>query len=72
MPAKTVLVLPNNKNIIMAAEQAQKLADRKVVVLPTRTMPQGITAMLNFDPEPEARGERRRHDAGRRPCEPPA
>ena len=50
VPAKTVFVLPNNKNIIMAAEQAQKLADRKVVVLPTRTVPQGMTAMLNFDP----------------------
>ena len=51
VPAQTVLVLPNNKNIIMAAEQAQKLADRKVLVLPTRTVPQGMTAMLNFDPE---------------------
>ena len=50
-PAKTVFVLPNNKNIIMAAEQAEKLADRKVLVLPTRTVPQGMTAMLNFDPE---------------------
>lgn len=49
--AKTVFVLPNNKNIIMAAEQAAKLADRNVVVLPTRTIPQGITAMLNFDPD---------------------
>ena len=51
VPAKTVFVLPNNKNIIMAAEQAQKLADRQVIVLPTRTVPQGMTAMLNFDPE---------------------
>lgn len=51
VPAKTVFVLPNNKNIIMAAEQAQKLADRHVVVLPTRTVPMGITAMLNFDPD---------------------
>ena len=51
MPAKTVFVLPNNKNIIMASEQAQKLADRKVIVLPTRTVPQGMTAMLNFDPD---------------------
>ena len=51
VPAQTVLVLPNNKNIIMAAEQAQKLADRKVLVLPTRTVPQGMTAMLNFDPD---------------------
>ena len=49
VPAKTVFVLPNNKNIIMAAEQAAKIADRKVVVLPTRTVPQGMTAMLNFD-----------------------
>lgn len=49
VPAKTVFVLPNNKNIIMAAEQCVNLADRKVIVLPTRTVPQGITAMLNFD-----------------------
>lgn len=48
-PAKTVFVLPNNKNIIMAAEQAVKLADRKVCVLQTRTIPQGIAAMLAFD-----------------------
>ena len=56
VPAKTIFVLPNNKNIIMAAEQAEKLADRKVIVLPTRTIPMGITAMLNFDPTatPEA------------------
>ena len=51
VPAETVFVLPNNKNIIMAAEQAQKIADRRVVVLPTRTVPQGITAMLTFDPD---------------------
>ena len=51
VPAKTVFVLPNNKNIIMAAEQARSLADRKVIVLPTRTIPQGLTAMLNFDPD---------------------
>jgi DAK2 domain fusion protein YloV len=50
-PAKTVLVLPNNKNIILAAEQAIPLADRKVHVLQTRTIPQGIAAMLNFNPE---------------------
>lgn len=48
-PAKTVFVLPNNKNIIMAAEQAIKLADRKVCVLQTRTIPQGISALLAFD-----------------------
>ena len=51
VPAQTVFVLPNNKNIIMAAEMAQKIADRRIVVLPTRTIPQGITAMLNFDPD---------------------
>lgn len=53
-PAKTVFVLPNNKNIIMAAEQTIKLADRKVCVLQTRTVPQGMTAMLGFDPETNA------------------
>lgn len=50
-PAETVFVLPNNKNIIMAAEQAIKLADRRVCVLQTRTIPQGISAMLAFDPD---------------------
>ena len=48
-PARTVFVLPNNKNIIMAAEQAVKLTNRNVCVLQTRTIPQGITAMLAFD-----------------------
>lgn len=51
VPAGTVFVLPNNKNIIMAAEQAAKLADRKIIVLPTRTVPQGMSAMLAFDAE---------------------
>ncbi len=55
-PAKNVFVLPNNKNIIMAAEQAMKLCDdRKVVVLQTRTIPQGISAMLAFDPEADSK-----------------
>lgn len=48
-PARNIFVLPNNKNIIMAAEQAVKLTDRNVIVLHTRTIPQGITAMLAFD-----------------------
>ena len=49
-PAKVVYVLPNNKNIIMAAEQAGPMAkDRDVRVLPTKTIPQGISAMLSFD-----------------------
>ena len=55
-PAEIVYVLPNNKNIIMAAEQTIPLSDKKVIVIPSKTVPQGITAMLNFDPEmdPEA------------------
>ena len=51
-PAEVVFVLPNNKNIIMAAEQCIPLAEgKKVVVLPTKTVPQGISAMLAFDPD---------------------
>ena len=50
-PAETVFVLPNNQNIIMAAEQAIPLATRKVIVIHTRTIPQGITCALNFDPD---------------------
>ena len=54
-PAKTVFVLPNNKNIIMAAEQTAKIVeDREVIILPTKTIPQGITAMLAFDPDSDA------------------
>ena len=50
-PAKTVFILPNNKNIIMAAEQAVPLASRNVVVLHTTSIPMGIAAMLAFDPD---------------------
>ncbi len=50
-PAETVFVLPNNKNIIMAAEQAVPLSSRKVIVLQTRTIPMGISAMLAYDPD---------------------
>lgn len=50
-PAETVFVLPNNKNIIMAAEQTIPISTRKVIVIHTRTIPQGISAMLAFDPE---------------------
>ena len=49
-PAHNVFVLPNNKNIIMAAEQAVSLADRNVCVLQSRTIPQGISALMSFDP----------------------
>ena len=48
-PAEIVFVLPNNKNIIMAAQAAAELASREVVVIPTKTVPQGISAMLAFD-----------------------
>lgn len=48
--AKTVFILPNNSNIIMAAQQAAKLAQCKVIVLPTKTIPQGFSAVLAFDP----------------------
>ncbi|MFN1222298.1 hypothetical protein ACKYQE_13495, partial [Enterococcus faecium] len=51
-PAKNVLVFPNNKNIILAAEQTIPMVkDRNVVIVPTRTIPQGMTALLNFDSE---------------------
>ncbi len=50
-PAETVFVFPNNKNIIMAAEQAQPLTEKQVVVVRSRTIPQGISAMLAFDPD---------------------
>ena len=50
--ADVVYVLPNNKNIILAANQAQSLVkDKKVVVIPTKTVPQGITALINFIPD---------------------
>ena len=50
--AKTIFVLPNNKNIILAANQAAELtAEKDLLVIPTKTMPQGITAVINFVPE---------------------
>jgi len=51
VPAETVFVLPNNKNIIMAAEQVDALTPKNVVVIPSKTVPQGITAMLSFNTE---------------------
>ena len=54
-PAKKIFVLPNNKNIIMAAQQTVNLVeDREVVIVPTRTIPQGLSAMLVFDPDSDA------------------
>ena len=54
VPAETVFVLPNNKNIIMAAQQVDALTPKNVVVIASKTVPQGVTAMLNFNPEGEA------------------
>ena len=53
-PAETVFVLPNNKNIVMAAEQCARLTDKNVVVVPTKTVPQGVAAMLAFDADQSA------------------
>ena len=53
VPAETVYVLPNNKNIIMAAQQVDGLTPKNVVVIPSKTIPQGITAMLSFNPDGE-------------------
>ena len=51
-PAEIVFVLPNNKNIIMAAQQCERMCeDKKVVIIPTKTVPQGIAAMLAVDPD---------------------
>ncbi len=52
LPAKTVFVLPNNKNIILAANQAASICeDKKILVVPSKTIPQGISALINFVPE---------------------
>ena len=54
VPAETVFILPNNKNIIMAAQQVDGLTPKHVVVIPSKTVPQGITAMLSFNPDGSA------------------
>jgi DAK2 domain fusion protein YloV len=62
-PAHTVIVLPNNKNIILAAEQAVSLSDRTVYVLHTKTVPQGLTALLNFDADIDVTSNMRNMEA---------
>jgi dihydroxyacetone kinase-like predicted kinase len=47
--AKTIFILPNNKNIVLSANQVQSLTDKNIVVIPTHSMPQGISALLGFD-----------------------
>ncbi|SFD81595.1 hypothetical protein SAMN05216238_104206 [Lentibacillus persicus] len=61
--ADNVLILPNNKNIIMAAEQAADLAAVDVAVVPTKTIPQGISAMLAFHPDATINGNQERMEA---------
>ena len=53
IPAEAIFILPNNKNIIMAAEQCAGLTEKQIIVIPTATVPQGITAMMNVDFEAE-------------------
>ena len=54
--AETIFILPNNKNIILAANQAKDLVeDKEIIVIPTKTVPQGITAIINFVPDADAK-----------------
>ena len=64
--AKNVIILPNNKNIIMAADQAAELAEENVQVVPTKTIPQGISAILAFHPEADILENRENMDAARK------
>ncbi len=50
-PAETVFVFPNNKNIVMAAQQCVDLTEKNVIIIPTRTVPQGISALISMDPD---------------------
>ena len=53
--AKNIFILPNNKNIILAANQAKAMTeDKNIIVVPTKTVPQGITAMISYVPEKSA------------------
>lgn len=52
--AKNIIILPNNSNIILTAQQVQDLTDKKIYVVPTKTIPQGIAAMLAYNPEADA------------------
>ena len=65
--AKNIFILPNNKNIILAANQAASLVeDKKIIVIPTKTIPQGITALINYIPDstPEENAERMNEELG--------
>lgn len=64
--ADNVLILPNNKNIIMAAEQAADLAEQHTAVVPTQTIPQGISALLAFHPESDIKANKSMMDEARK------
>ncbi|MBR7795281.1 MAG: DAK2 domain-containing protein [Bacillota bacterium] len=64
--AKNVLMLPNNKNILMAADQAAELAEENVRVVPTKTIPQGISAMLSFHPDADIDSNQQAMDEARK------
>lgn len=49
--AKNIIILPNNSNVIMSANQAKELSEKNVIVIPTKTAPQGFSSLMNFDPE---------------------
>ena len=54
--ADSIFILPNNKNIVLAANQAKALVkDKEIIVIPTKTVPQGITAIINFMPDADAK-----------------
>jgi dihydroxyacetone kinase-like predicted kinase len=60
VPTEEVLVLPNSSNVIMAAERACELSEKRAVVLPTRTQQEGLLALIEFDPEADAAANRER------------
>ena len=67
--AETIIILPNNKNIIMAAEQAVDLVDEKIIVIPTKTVPQGMAALLAFNPDLSPEENQSCHEGSSFSCE---
>ena len=65
--AKTIYILPNNKNIVLAANQARDLTeDKEIVVVPTKNVPQGIAALIAFSPDGSSEEKQRSHAGGGR------
>ena len=70
VPARNIFILPNNSNIIMAAKQAKQLTkDKEIFVIPTKTIPQGITAIINFVPDSSDGRKCREHDREHQECQ---